>query len=88
MSFERGGFDQDEERWMVIVQNSHSLFCDCGHIRRHLHRLFPWPTTTDDHGEDGQQEDGDRTEGPTDLDILAALAEEEAGSGGGSEEGG
>lgn len=48
MSFDRLGLDGDNERWMVVIQSSHMLFCDCGNFRKHLADLLglkatPWP---------------------------------------------
>lgn len=74
------GFHADEEKWMLIVINSHDLFCNCKDVKGHLNKLFRWDTTEDSgavSGE-GQEDSGDHGGEPTDLAILAALAEEEA----------
>lgn len=87
MSFDNG-FKADEEKWLVIISSSHSLFCGCEDLNGHLNRLFRW-RSTDDSGcpEEPTEGGGGHTGELTDLDLLAAMAEESASAGDTGKEG-
>lgn len=79
------GLGQDEDRWKLVIQTTHMLFCDCGDYIRHLQNILgpQWRSTTGEEEEHGGRggEDEDSTEDPTDQALAAALdaAEELAG---------
>lgn len=82
------GLGRDEDRWKLIIQTTHMLFCDCGDYIRHLQAILgpQWRSTTEEEGRDGGQDGGGEasTGEPTDQLLAAALdaAEELAGEDG------
>lgn len=72
MSFDRSGLAGDEERWLVIIQSSHMLFCDCKNFTNHLKQLLGWRTPATE--ERGSGPDGGDGEGLEDSDALMAAA--------------
>lgn len=77
MSFDFKGLDGDHERWMVVIQSTHMLFCDCKNYRQHLLHLLgvgsaPWRTGPSDGG-DGGAGGGDTEGDTTDAALVAAL---------------
>ncbi|AEF58762.1 hypothetical protein [Mosquito VEM Anellovirus SDBVL B] len=77
---------QDEDRWKLVIQTSHMLFCDCGDYVKHLQNILgpQWLCTSEEEGGTGDQSGaGEATgEDPTDQLMAAALdaAEELAGA--------
>lgn len=71
------GLGQDEDRWKLIIQTSHMLFCDCGDYIRHLQQILgpQWLSTSGGEGDSGGQDGaGEGTSGdPTDQLLAAAL---------------
>lgn len=72
------GLEQDEDRWKLIVQTSHMLFCDCGDYVKHLQRILgpQWLCTSGEEEAVGDQSGGGEGTGgdPTDQLLAAALA--------------
>nr|UJQ88105.1 MAG: ORF2 [Anelloviridae sp.] len=81
------GLGRDEDRWKLVIQTTHMLFCDCGDYIRHLQAILgpQWRSTTEEEGQGGDQGGGEEasTAEPTDLLLAAALdaAEGLAGEG-------
>lgn len=74
-------FQAKEEQWMLVIQTSHRLFCDCLDYRRHFFDLTGWPTPTDPGtgGDTGLGTGGEDMVVPSTADsaLLAALEEAE-----------
>lgn len=68
---------QDEDRWKLIIQTSHMLFCDCGDYVKHLQSILgpKWLSTSGEEEEAGDQGGEGETPGedPTDALLAAAL---------------
>nr|UJQ88103.1 MAG: ORF2 [Anelloviridae sp.]UJQ88107.1 MAG: ORF2 [Anelloviridae sp.] len=77
---------QDEDRWKLVIQTTHMLFCDCGDYVKHLQNILgpKWLSTSGEEEDTGDQggAEGATGEDPTDQLLAAALdAAEELGGG-------
>lgn len=73
MSFDRNGLRGDEDRWLVVIQSTHMLFCDCKDFKQHLAQLLGWRTPPgEERGTTTDSEDGGGRD-DTDALLLAAL---------------